>query len=70
MNNHPMRRENVIPKVRKLSVITVKVWDIMLMIVLVPKMPKSLCNQQRVILILKRVLPQLLKMQGKISMTY
>ena len=41
----------------------------MLKIVLAPKMPKSLCKQHEAILILKRVLPQLLKMQGMIPMT-
>ena len=65
-----MTREKVLLKVRKLSVITVEVWDIVLMIVLVSKMPKSLCRQYGVIPTLKRVLPQLPKMQGMIQMTF
>ena len=55
MNNHSMRKEKVPPKVRKFNALTVEVWDIMLKIVLTPKMPKSLCKQHGVILILKRV---------------
>ena len=57
MNNHPMRKEKVLPKVRKLNAIIVEVWDIMLIIVLAPKMSKSLCKQHRVTQILKKVLP-------------
>ena len=34
MNNHPMRKEKVPPKVRKLNALTVEVWDIMLKFVL------------------------------------
>ena len=49
MNKHLksllMTKEKVLPKVRKLNTIIVEVWDIMLMIVIVPKMSKSLCRQ-------------------------
>ena len=61
MNNHPMGKEKVPPKVRMLNALTMEVWDIMLKIVLAPKTPKSLCKENGVILILKRVVPQLLK---------
>ena len=61
MNNHPMGKEKVPPKVRMLNALTMEVWDIMLKIVLAPTMPKTLCKENGVILILKRVVPQLLK---------
>ena len=37
MNNNPIRKEKVSPKVIKLNALTVEVRDVMLMIVLVPK---------------------------------
>ena len=54
MNNHPMRKEKVPPKVRKLNALTIEVWDIMLKIFLAPKMPKSLCKQHGVTHILEK----------------
>ena len=68
MNNHPIRKEKIPPKVRKLDALTMEVWDIMLMIVLVLKILKSLSRQHGVTQILKKVLPQPLKMQGMIPM--
>ena len=65
-----MTKEKVPLKVRKLNALTVGFWDIMLMIVLVPKISKSLSRQHGVIQTLKRVLPQFLKMQDTIQMTY
>ena len=48
MNKHLksllMTKEKVPLKVRKLNAIIVEVWDIMPMIVLFPKMSKSLCR--------------------------
>ena len=64
-----MTKEKVPLKVRKLNAIIVEVWDIMPMIVLFPKMSKSLCRQHAVILTLKKVLQLLLKKQGMIQMT-
>ena len=73
MNKHLksllMTKEKVLPKVRKLNAIIVEVWDTMLMIVLVQKISKSLCMQRGVMSTLKRVLPELLKMQDTIQMT-
>ena len=42
MNNHPMRKEKVPLKVKKLNALIMEVWDIILNIVLALKMPKSL----------------------------
>ena len=42
MNNHPIRKEKVLPKVRKLNALTMEVWNIILKIVLAPKISKSL----------------------------
>ena len=44
MNNHPMRKEKVPLKVKKLNALTMEFWDIMLKIVLALNMPKSLCK--------------------------
>ena len=57
MNNHPKRKEKVPLKVRKLNALTVEVWDIMLKIILAPKMSKSLYKQHGVMPIMKIVLP-------------
>ena len=45
-------------------------YDILLLIVLVPKILKSLYRLHRVTQILKKVVPQLLKMQGMIRMPF
>ena len=70
LKNLLITKEKVPPKVRKLDTIIVDVWDIMLMIVLVLNTLKSLCKHHGVILTLKKVLRQLLKMQGMIQMTF
>ena len=62
-------KEKVPPKVRKLNALTAKVWDTLLMIILSPKISKSLCRLLGVIPTLKKVFPQLLKMQYTILMT-
>ena len=55
MNKHPKKRIKVPPKVRKLNALSVQVWDTLIMIVLAPKILKSLCRLLGVILTLKKV---------------
>ena len=43
MNNHPMRKEKVLPKVKKLNALTMEVWGIRFKILLALRMPKSQC---------------------------
>ena len=70
MNNYPKKRIKVPPKVKKLNVLIVEVWDTLLLIVLALKISKSLCRLHKVILTLKKVVLQLLKMQGTILMFF
>ena len=62
MNNHPKKRIKVFRKVKKLNVLTIEVYDTLLLIVLAPKISKSLCRIYEVTQTMKKVIPQLLKM--------
>ena len=45
MNKHPMRKEKVLSKTRKLNALTMEAWDTTLKSVLAPKILKRLCKQ-------------------------
>ena len=70
MNNHPKKRIKVPPNVRKLNALIVVVWDTLLLIILTLKILKSLCKLLGVIQTLKKVVIQLLKMQGTILIDF